>query len=782
VTARVAGKAPAALRDLKQWVIWRKFRRSGRPTKLPYCAAEPHRCASSTDPATWATFDEALAAWDGDPSGGVGFVFTGTPFAGIDLDHVRDPDTGVVIAEARAVVDTFATYSEASQSGTGIHILFAGEMPGKGRKGTGGPGWQIEAYSSGRYFCVTGERLGDITDVRECQPALDALLASPYFTKPGNGKPRAEATLAGPAKALELDDAALIEKMLRSNHSFGSLWAGDWSAYDSQSEADAALLTHAAWMTAGDPERMDRLFRQSGLYRQKWERADYRELSLSFAIEKNSGACYSGTGTRPAQVRQPGQPRPSEPTIAPAKAKPAGSFHLTELGNAERLAARHHGSVYAVRGIDELRGYDPARGIYSADHGLLVRYASDTVRSMYAEAGDALTDEAKDLRKHAARSEAKRTLDAMLDLSKSLESLEAEPEDFDANPEMLNTLSGVVDLASGDMRPHAAKYRMTKIAGCGYAPGAATPKWDAFLARIFDGDAELIAFLQRLFGYALSGYIGEQIFAIFHGAGANGKSVLVDTWHAAMGDYAGTAAMKTFLPHSTEAVRTDLASFCGRRLVSTSESKPAQVIDAATIKVMTSKHVTARFLYQRSEFTYSPQYLVILDTNYKPLVQCDDYAIKRRVLLVPFNVLIPDEEQDKKLTDTLIAEELPGILAWGVAGAVDYLKNGLRIPEAVRAATDEYRDEMDALHEFWRQWLTFGEPDVYSTAKAIRDALEVWAGENGVDPKDLPKGSEWGRQLHERGARRDKKKINGKNTAVWFGVRIVGEEAQEAMI
>jgi putative DNA primase/helicase len=463
---------------------------------------------------------------------------------------------------------------------------------------------------------------------------------------------------------------------------------------------------------------------------------------------------------------------------------PAGPFRLTELGNAERLAARHHGRVFAVRGIDELRGYDPARGIYSAEHGLLVRYASDTVRSMYSEAHghDGSDKDRAEIAKHAARSEAKRALDAMLDLAKSLEVLAAESTDFDADPEMLNTLSGVVDLATGKVQRHAPTYRMTKCAGAAYAPGAGTPKWDAFLARIFAGDEALIAFMQRLFGYALTGYTGEQIFAILHGFGANGKSVLVDTWHAAMGDYAGTAAMKTFLPHATEAVRTDLAGFCGRRLISTSESKPGQVIDAATIKVMTSKYVTARFLYQRSEFTYSPQYLVVLDTNYKPLVLCDDYAIKRRVLLVPFDQQIPPAEQDKKLTETLVAEELPGILAWGVAGAVDYLRNGLRIPETVRAATDEYRCEMDALHEFWGQWLVFGEPDTWTTAKALRDALEVWAGENGVDPKDLPKGSEWGRQLHERGARRDKKKVGGKVTSVWYGVQIVGEEAQGELI
>ena len=460
----------------------------------------------------------------------------------------------------------------------------------------------------------------------------------------------------------------------------------------------------------------------------------------------------------------------------------AGPFPLTELGLAERLAARHKGRIYAIRGADELRGYDPQRGIYSTDHGLLVRYATDVVRSMYREAGDALTDEAKDLRKHAKNSESKKAVDGMFYFAKSLEALEAESADFDADAELLNTTAGVVNLRTGELHPHDPKYRMTKIAGCAYAPDAPTPMWDAYLQRFFEGNTELIAFVQRLFGYALTGYIGEQIFAIFYGAGNNGKSTLVDSWQAAMGDYAGTAAIKTFLPHSTEAVRTDLATLCGKRLVSTSESKAGQVVDAATIKVLTSRHVTCRFNYARGEFTYTPQYLVILDTNFKPQVTCEDFAIKRRVLLVPFSYVIPEDERDKKFTEKLIDAELPGILAWGVAGAVDYLAGGLRIPETVRVATDAYRAEMDALHEFWSQWLIFGEPGKWTTAKALRDALETWAGENGVDAKTLPHGSEWGRQLRERGARRDTKKVNGKAAAVWYGVRIVGEEAQEAMM
>jgi putative DNA primase/helicase len=773
---------PAELRLLPQWLVWRFETVKGRRTKPPYRAADPTRKASSTDPRTWSTFQEALATLlRGDSHcDGVGFVIAADdPFVGCDLDHCRDAATGALLPAAQGIVDAFATYAEASVSGTGVHIIMRGHKPAGAGCRRPFADFEVELYESGRYFCMTGDQIGEVSDVRDCQAALDEFCAQVW---PAEAAPADRAAHTTPVE--RLDDRELVAKMLAASngHNVAALYGGDLSAYsDDHSRADAALLEHLAWWTNGDAEQMERIFRSSGLYREKWERADYRQRSIAFAIEANGSQGYSARASAGSTGHE--APGTQSAAVDPQHDEhDQRRFHLTELGNAERLAARHAGSVYAVRGAEELRGYDRARGIYSAEHGLLVRYATDVVRAMYREAGDKLTDEAKSLRRHAALSESKKALDAMLSLAQSLQSLEAEVSDFDADPDLLNTASGVVDLRSGELLAHSPTYRMTKIAGCGYDPDAPTPMWNAFLECIFAGDRELIAFMQRLFGYALTGYTGEQIFAIFFGAGANGKSVLVDCWQAALGDYAAVAAIKTFLAHRTEAVRTDLATLHGRRLVSASESKPGQVIDAATIKVMTSRHVTCRFNYARGEFTYTPNYLVVLDTNFKPRVECDDYAIKRRVLLVPFNVLIPEAQRDKKLTEKLIADELPGILAWGVKGACEYLANGLRIPETVRAATDEYRAEMDQMHEFWGQWLVFGEERAWTTAEALRDALDAWAKANGVETRDLPKGAEWGRQLRQRGARSDKKWVGTKTVAVWYGVRIAGAEAQEELL
>jgi putative DNA primase/helicase len=447
---------------------------------------------------------------------------------------------------------------------------------------------------------------------------------------------------------------------------------------------------------------------------------------------------------------------------------PAEPFKLTELGNAERLAARHGKHLAAVRGAG-LKGYEPRRGVFAEDHGALVRYATETVRSIYAEAA-ACEDERtrKELGAHARKSESKHAVDAMLYFAASLESLQAEVCDFDADPELLNVTNGVVNLRSGELCDHSPDRRMTKIAGAAHDPSASAPLWRAHLERIFAGDSETIAFLQRLFGYAMTGRSNEQVFAVFHGDGANGKGVTINAWRAALGDYAEPTPMTTFSPHKTDAVRNDLARLASARLVTASERRAGQTMDEAVIKELTGNDpITARFLHKEF-FTYMPQFLIVLSTNHKPRIECPDYAIKRRVLLVPFEVTIPEEQWDRHLGEKLRAES-DGILAWGVQGAADYLASGLRVPERVRAATAAYQAQMDPLFSFAER-CTF-EPSAWTSTANIRAAIKAWACEEDV--KDLPDHNSLAAWLAKAGC--EAKKHGGARG--WRGVRCEGVES-----
>lgn len=474
-------------------------------------------------------------------------------------------------------------------------------------------------------------------------------------------------------------------------------------------------------------------------------------------------ARVGGNGSKPAGTSVRHQAEVEPPPVA--------GFNLTDLGNAERFAARHAESVRAVRGHG-LLAYDPRRGIYVDEHAQLVRYAKDTVRAIYGEA-EQCADESgrKAIAKHAERSEAKRALDAMLALAESEEALEAEVKDFDSDPDRLCATNGVVDLATGELAEHSPAWRMTKTAGAAYRPGAPCPVWQAHLSRIFAADATLIAFVQRLFGYAATGRTGEQVFVIFHGDGANGKSATLKAVQDALGDYATVASFATFTPHRTDAIRNDLAALAGARLVTTSENRVRQALDEAVIKQLTGgDDITARFLHHEP-FTFTPAFLIVLSTNYRPKIECPDFALKRRVLLVPFDVRIPEAEQDKRLGEKLDTE-LDGILTWAIEGATQYLAHGLDIPERVRAATEAYRDEMDPLYAF-REYITL-DPAAWTAAADIRRALETWAHDEGV--KTLPDNRElttWLKSLGCTPGRLHK----GRG---WYGIRCEGADSAQS--
>ena len=445
-------------------------------------------------------------------------------------------------------------------------------------------------------------------------------------------------------------------------------------------------------------------------------------------------------------------------------------YRLTEGGNAERFAAQHVGKVAFV----PERGFLAYRdGVFTKDDTTMMRCAKETIMAMYADAGR--IDEAdgrRALSEHARRSDTQRAMNAMVSLAAHEPSLEVPIAEFDADPYRLCVKNGVVDLKTGDLLPHGPELRMLKRAGASYSLDAKCPTWMAHLNRIFAGDSDLVMFLQVLFGYALTGLSIEQVFAIFHGGGANGKSVTLHLMDQAMADYACSADASTFSRHKSDAIRNDLARLNGARLVTTFERGTRQTLDEETIKRLTGgDKITARFLHQEA-FEYTPQFLIVMSTNAKPTVDSADYAIKRRVLLVPFGVTIPDDEQDKFLEQKLQAE-LDGILTWGVLGATMYCDGGLTVPESVSAATQQYRNEMDPLQGF-AEYLC-PDPTAWISAAEVRSALERWAKEDGV--RNLPAGRAFAAWMVDHGATPDRKRT-GRG---WRGVSVEGCHAEHSM-
>lgn len=281
---------PLAMRSVARWVVWRfesvTNRETGeiRRTKVPYQARSPKMKASTTDPRSWGTYAQAMAAVTQADTEGVGFVL-GDGWAGIDLDHCRDAATGAIEAWAAEIVAEMATYTEISPSGSGLHLLLRATMAG-GRRCS-----QMEVYGASRYFTVTGERLAADTPLaaESRQAQLDALVARHFAPKPQIQARAKAAAAAAPSAGTGLADSELLEVARARDTKFAALWAGDTSAYDGDhSRADAALCMKLAFYTGRDARRMDALFRRSGLMRDKWDarRGDstYGEREIANAV------------------------------------------------------------------------------------------------------------------------------------------------------------------------------------------------------------------------------------------------------------------------------------------------------------------------------------------------------------------------------------------------------------------------------------------------------------------------------------------------------------------
>jgi len=260
---------PRALRSADQWVVWKYETRDGKRTKVPY---NPHdgRNASSTDPETWSTFADALLYHrDNDWTDGVGLVVTSADdFVGIDLDHCRDDQTGKIEPWARAIVDALDSYTEITPSNEGLRIFVRGRLPEGGRKRG-----NVEMYESGRYLTVTGRHLDDTPlTVEERDLALRRVHRDVWPEPTKAVQPERQAP-----RPVDIADAELVVKArsAANGEKFSRLWDGNTSDQASGSEADLALCGMLAFWTGGDSARIDSLFRNSGLYRPKWDEVHY---------------------------------------------------------------------------------------------------------------------------------------------------------------------------------------------------------------------------------------------------------------------------------------------------------------------------------------------------------------------------------------------------------------------------------------------------------------------------------------------------------------------------
>jgi len=273
------------------------------------------------------------------------------------------------------------------------------------------------------------------------------------------------------------------------------------------------------------------------------------------------------------------------------------------------------------------------------------------------------------------------------------------PDEMDMQLDLLNLQNYTYNLQTHTLQQHNPDNMLTKLVPVDYNADSPCPRFLQFLERI-QPEEEIRSFLQRWFGYCLTGSTSEQCLLIFHGVGGNGKSVLINTITHILGDYAVTFEMDVFSDKYND--KTDLikAQMKGARLVSAVETRRQDVrLNEGLIKRLTGgDEVTARILYGMP-FRYIPTYKVVLSLNHAPIIGDTSHSMWRRIWKVPFNIIIPEEERDKTLEDRLY-EERSGILIWLLEGLRQYQTVGLAVPPAIMASTAEYREQQDIHADF----------------------------------------------------------------------------------
>lgn len=439
-------------------------------------------------------------------------------------------------------------------------------------------------------------------------------------------------------------------------------------------------------------------------------------------------------------------PSGRDDSIVPLHRELERGVRLTDVGNAQRFAIRHGETAHYIPAWGSWITYVGGRWSRD-DSGAVERMAKSTVLSFYLDAHSTTDDmERRQLVRWAQESEKAHKLAALISLAKSEPGMVARPSQLDADPWLFNVANGTVDLRTGILRPHDRADLLTKQAPVLYDPAARCDRWESFLSEIFSGNEPLIRFMQRAIGYSLTGQTTEQCLFLLYGLGANGKSVLLEVLRRLLGDYARSADFSTFLERRGDGPRNDVARLAGARLVTSSEVSEGRRLSESLVKSLTGGDVIAARFLNQEHFEFAPQFKLWMAANHKPQIRGTDHGIWRRIKLVPFMVQIPEERQDKNLVNVLM-DELPGILAWAVAGCIMWQQHGLGAPAEVQAATAQYREEMDQLGPFIEERCVTGK-DCSVGATELYAAYSQWCSSAEERPMSRQK---FGTQMTERG-------------------------------
>lgn len=757
---------PQELKGYKNWVCWQAYPDPKSHSGISKKPINPRTggFAMPNNSDTWSDFETAVR--QSGKYSGIGFMFSNSPFFGVDLDDMpndiqdyKNGGTDNIISE---FVNTLQSYTEFSQSKTGVHIICKGTLP-EGRRKAKNDSGGFEMYENGRFFVVTGNYCSEYGYINDCTESVKPL-HSKYLGKTAEPKPNRQNITVN---LNSVDDIVRAACSAKNGSLFKALYSGDFSAYASQSEADMAFCNMLAFWCGCDAEKMDAIFRQSGLMRDKWDRKQSGTTYGVITLQKAISGC--------SQTYNPKKQNDYSISIGNGKViqtvdeEKMRAYTFDDMGNAERFVDLFGENVRYCYTEKKWYFYNSMR--WSVDNlGVILRMADKCVEAMKAEAKLYLQadeesggDMAKAFEKHMKSSRSNKSKKAMLnEIEHHLPIL---PIQMDRYKMALNTPSGIINLKNGDVKAHNPEYYFTKITSVDCAEAADCPRWLAFLDDIFAGDKDLIRYIQKAVGYSLTGSTAEQCAFFLYGTGRNGKSTFIDVIRDVFGDYAANIQPETIMVKSSQsnAINSDIARLKGARLVTSVEPNEGVRLNEGLLKQLTGDDtVTARKLYSE-EFEFKPEFKLWMATNHKPIIRGTDTGIWRRIHMIPFDVQIPEDKVDKNLTHKLKAE-MTGIFKWCIDGCLMWQREGLQMPAAVLKSVREYRREMDVISAFIEDKCTL---EGTVQASMLYAAYVSWADSNN---EYCMSNTKFSTELAKRF-----EKIKGRNYNYFTGISIRSE-------
>lgn len=695
---------PEELKRLPQWVNFILTEKPGKPGKLNKQPINPAtgEFARSNDPTTWASYQAAVENLPN--CAGIGFMFSGDhTYFGVDLDGCEDAiaawqsgDGDNIVGE---FVESLASYAEYSVSGKGIHIICRGVLPEGGRRRG-----NVEMYGDGRFFAMTGNIASSHTEIVDGTERIRALHGK--YIQAGRVPTTYTQLAMADGDTVDADEVIRLAENSKQGAKFRELMAGQWEAhYTSRSEADIGLCNMLAYWTRRDERLMDQIFRRSGLMREKWDRRQSGSTYGAITVAKAARECANVYERRRVYRVTAGEGLTQQPE--PLTAPDFSRYTLDDVGAATRMADMF-GPVLRYCYPEHSFYYFDSRRWVRDNTGAVYRMADDTATAIREDA-EAYVDAfgvnrdpeecRKEYMKFVKRCRSNNARKAIVNELQSRVSVL--PGEFDAHRDLLNTPSGVVNLRTGELSPHDPTLMITRVTVAEYTNKTDCPRWEQFLNDIFDGDRELIRYVQKAIGYSITASDSEQMLFFACGDGSNGKSTFFETIAGCLGDYTANAQPQTFLVKGqSNNINSDLARLKGARLVTVPEPQEGARLDEGLVKQLTGgNRITARKLYAE-EMEFKPDFKIWFETNHRPIIRGTDRGIWRRITLIPFTVTITPARVDKSLKYKLM-REYSGILAWMVEGALAWQREGLgKRPACIEDAVADYRNEMDVFSAF----------------------------------------------------------------------------------